>query len=385
VSLAVNALLGLALALTGQPAASGLPDPGGTGPLGTHSLHLIDNAREDPFVPGRNREIMVQLWYPATDVGDSPLAPCVEPMLAEMSGIGYECLSHSYESAPADTAPRRLFGIIPLPGTHRIYPVVLYSPAFGSSRALGTTLIEELASRGFIVAAIDHPGDAALVQFPGGRSMPVQPREGEPPTDLASVDAADKPLLALRVADTRFALDALHRMAGGENPSAAGNILPRGLSDALDLSRVGMLGHSLGGSATAEAMLEDSRIRAGFLMDATVPETVRRAGMDRPLLLMASEQPDPHAVVLNAWSQMPPNNRHRGFVLGGSGHNSFTDLSIYCKRAGSICDETLRASLGTIDGDRAIAIERSYVTAFFAQQFKGARFAPKRYAEVSSL
>jgi predicted dienelactone hydrolase len=49
------------------------------------------------------------------------------------------------------------------------WPVVLYSHSLGSERFETTCLVEELASRGYIVGTIDHIHDAGVVELPGGR------------------------------------------------------------------------------------------------------------------------------------------------------------------------------------------------------------------------
>ncbi|WP_399218506.1 hypothetical protein [Streptomyces sp. SAJ15] len=47
-------------------------------------------------------------------------------------------------------------------------PLVVLSPGFGMSRLTLTALGEDLASRGYAVAAVDHTYEAP-VEFPGGR------------------------------------------------------------------------------------------------------------------------------------------------------------------------------------------------------------------------
>jgi 8-oxo-dGTP pyrophosphatase MutT (NUDIX family) len=56
--------------------------------------------------------------------------------------------------------------------------VLLYSPGAGDPRALGTTLCDDLASRGYAVVTVDHTYDAGAVEFPGGRvELSVLPAE----------------------------------------------------------------------------------------------------------------------------------------------------------------------------------------------------------------
>ncbi|MCP9977992.1 alpha/beta hydrolase [Actinomadura madurae] len=213
-----------------------LPAP--TGPhraIGTTELHLADPARADPWVPGRARELMVSVFYPAARRSGPPapyLRPGVAKVLSQVDALGVfkagtvdwaAARTHAAESVPAD-----------LRGGAR--PVVLYSPGFGVPRALGTTLAEELATRGYVVVTVDHTYETAPVEFPGGR-VENQRLPGPGPERL-------KTALDTRVKDTRLVLDRLAALRDGRNPDAEGRALPSGLGRALDLSRVGMAGHS---------------------------------------------------------------------------------------------------------------------------------------------
>src|SRR5262245_39329443 len=145
-----------------------LPAPTGPYRVGTTFLHLIDNARLDPLAPTpRQREIMVQLWYPAI-VSHQPIAPYLPAGVSRaytefvnaVAGTAYpEDLlafpTNSRQDAPAASDPPR--------------PIVLFSHGFGVSAALNAGLHEELASRGYVVVGMHHTFDAGAVQFPDGR------------------------------------------------------------------------------------------------------------------------------------------------------------------------------------------------------------------------
>lgn len=92
-------------------------------------------------------------------------------------------------------------------------------------------------------------------------------------------------LLPTRVADARVVLDRLADVAGGPERR---QILPPSLAADLDLSKVGMFGHSLGGPTTAQAIHDDPRIRAGVNLDGPNLGSVAADGLDRPLLMLAS-------------------------------------------------------------------------------------------------
>jgi predicted dienelactone hydrolase len=329
-----------------------LPEPTGHERIGTVSLHLIDRSRPDPWVPTTPvREIMVQIWYPAKDVRPYPRAPWVSPgVAARINPPGSPVLlpdTHAHAGATVDR------------GRH---PVVVYSPGLGLERTASTALVEDLASHGYIVVTIDHTHDAQLVEFPGGRiETQAMPQPTEDPADEARIIAK---ALQARVADTRFTLDQLARINRGHNPDAGQRPLPRGLRGALDLSRVAMFGHSLGGATAAETMYEDPRVKAGLNMDGSVSGPVVTAGLDRPFLLMASQGhgEDDDETWDSLWAHLR-GPRH-WLQLDGSGHMSFTDLQVLYPQAG-VPPEAMEPAFGTIDGERAVAVQRAYVRAFF--------------------
>ncbi|MFC4563139.1 alpha/beta hydrolase family protein [Nocardiopsis mangrovi] len=366
-------------ALAGDPAAGGsggpveiaLPEPTGDHDIGTVELHLVDEDRPDPWDDqGRPREIMANVWYPAEHVRGVPRAPYLSAGVADhldrtSASVGIDpgdvdfagALSHAGVRAPV---ARGLRGA----------PVVVYSPGGGMSRAMGTTLVEELAGSGYIVVTVDHTYQAP-VQLPD-RFEPPAPRP-----DYAQV-------VSERVADLRFVLDRLADAAGGGVRDAAGRGLPRGLGGAMDLSRTAMFGHSAGGFATAEAMLADPRIRAGINMDGDMSpnyalETDVR-GTDRPFMLMgagSNGDGDPHDLDHGlGWRGFTDRSTgwKRAPYLPAGEHMGFTDFQVVLPGIGRSLDldeEAVAAAIGTADPERSLAAQRAYTTAFFDLHLRG--------------
>ncbi|MEU5696500.1 hydrolase [Actinosynnema sp. NPDC020468] len=333
-----------------------LPAPTGPHPVGTVSLHLVDSSRTDPWRPSRpTRELVVQLWYPARPGDAHPLAPWMSPGAAALfeqgqgipPGVLLLPVTHARQAAPVD---RGRCG----------RSVLLYSPGLRSDRSVGTALVEELASHGYLVAAVDHTYDADQVEFPGGR-VETFALTGE--IDDALIAKA----LAVRTADTRFVLDRLAALDAGHNPDADRQPLPATLTRAFDLTRVGVLGHSLGGATAAAALRVDRRLRAGVNLDGSLLAPVT-AGTDRPFLLFGS---DPGSAGEDpSWDAFWTSQRgwKRELALTGSTHISFTDLETLLPQAAPVLGltpEQVTGAIGTLAPDRAITAQRDYVRAFF--------------------
>jgi hypothetical protein len=370
-----------ALAVGGWPDASAaalapwaLPAPTGSARIGTVSLYLVDRARWDPFAPvRRHRALMISLWYPAASSQTQAAANYVDAKIANILDRDLDAPLGAFEAVrtQAIEGPPML-----VPG-RAPYPVVLYSPGFGSWRNASTSLVEELASRGFVVVTIDHPYDAIAVEFPNGevvKARPLHPSgSSKGMTPLRQWDTLVGPLLKVRVADVRFVLGVLAAIDSGHNPAVGGRPLPQHLAGALDMTRIGMFGHSLGGSTTAEVMQLDRRVRAGFLMDGPIPSETRGTRFDRSLLLLRSGDKAIGELVGPAWQQFLPRTSgwHRMIKLAGAGHNDFTDLTVVARRLGLPAGLRSSWSLGSIDAFRAVRDERGYLVEFFDRQLRG--------------
>jgi predicted dienelactone hydrolase len=351
-----NAQPAEASATTTQPLQPVLPTPTGRDRVGVVPLHLVDRSRPDPWVPSQPvRELMVSLWYPAQRVHRYPVAPWLPPgawasfeqFQGIPAGVLQVPLTHGRVGAPVDR--------------HRgVQPVVLYSPGLGGNRDSGTVLVEELVSRGYIVATIDHTHDASAVEFPDGRvETPAMP-------DLTP-EVLEK-AVAVRVADTRFVLDTLTALNAGMNPDAEHRPLPSGLRGALRLSTVGMFGHSLGGATAAEAMHEDPRIQAGVNLDGTLFGPVVNDALDRPFMLVGADGHgrDRDESWAKFWASLL--GWRLNLQLTGSAHNSFIDLQVLLPQISGALNfppDVVQASIGTIDPQQSIVTQRAYVTAFF--------------------
>jgi Platelet-activating factor acetylhydrolase, isoform II len=340
------------------PARLTLPTPTGRRRLGTTSLYLVDPSRPDPWVPSqRVRQLMIQLWYPADAVDDYPRAPYMTPITARayekimgLPSLNWP-ITEGHLGAPVH---QRRGG----------WPVVMYSHSLGGERFETTSLVEDLASHGYAVVTIDHVHDADVVVLPDGN---VETCAVPPPTEDKDTPVTTKEIVS-RVADVRFVLDQLAVINRGGNPGHEPWPLPRGLCGALDLGRVGLFGQSDGGSTTVHAMNVDARIKVGVDLDGTLWTPQAVAGSDHPLLLFGRQDLDPFEAA--TWAEFWTKQRGPKLWLNlkGSTHGTFTDFAPLLPQVAPILGEPpswVIKGAGTINGQRAVAIQRAYIGAYF--------------------
>ncbi|WP_406194512.1 alpha/beta hydrolase [Kitasatospora sp. NBC_01560] len=327
-----------------------LPAPTGDRPIGTVSLHLVDRARQDPFSPvPAPRELMVQLWYPATATTGRPRAPYLSPRVAA-------AVEQRLPLEPGVLVRLRPTARLGAPAAPGALPLLVLSHGRTGGRSNCTALAEELAARGYLVAAVDHTYDAAAVEFPDGRVV-----LGALEDDPADPDAADRKEISTRVGDLRFVVTELTTGGTARRPG-----LPRA-----DRHRTGVLGHSMGGAAAAEAVRQDDRFAAGLDLDGGLfGSPVPHTGLNRPFLLLTSLADH------DTWRLWREHQRGWGRQLRirTAGHLSFTDLP-HAAGPGRLAEhlpaEVYSELFGTVAPSRATALARAYTLAHFDRVLRG--------------
>lgn len=114
----------------------------GTHAVGVRTLNLVDAGRKDVLVGGtQDRPLTVELWYPA-DADPQAETTYTDVVLRDGTTL-YDLTG----TATRDAAPAAAAGP---------YPLVVVSHGFPGNRFLLSHLGENLASKGYVVASIDH-------------------------------------------------------------------------------------------------------------------------------------------------------------------------------------------------------------------------------------
>ncbi|MQA02758.1 MAG: alpha/beta hydrolase [Streptosporangiales bacterium] len=337
------------LTLCAAPAAAAsttprlaLPEPIGRHSVGATAFHLVDEARTDPWRPvSGNRELMVTMWYPTA----VPHGASVEYVTAAESEAFLDFQRDQGSPIPEDlpddvltgTRTHATAGVPPLPRPGG-RPLVLLSPGFTLPRATLTGLATGLASRGYLVAAVDHAYESSGTSFPSGLKTCVACEVGEA-TAVPPVRAADMSLVLDRLTRNRL----------------------------VDADRVAMVGHSIGGASAATALAADDRIDAGVNLDGTFFDPLPAAGLRKPFLMLGTQRHRPGGDDESwdtAWARL--HGAKYWFTVEDTGHLSFTDTAVLADQMG------LTDPAAPLPGTRTTAITRAYVGAFLDRHLRGA-------------
>ena len=259
-----------------------LPSPNGQYDIGTQIFTWIDENREETFTEEANdkRKLSIQVWYPAEVSGKNyypyldnankripPIAKRIEVPALILSGVK-NVKTHSELNAK------------PIIGE---FPLILFSHGLGGMKVQNTIQVEELVSNGYIVVASDHTYDANITIFQDGSIAEFRAGYDE------SISYTEQqfydfriPQINIRAADMSFVLNKI------EDLQRLG-----GLWSNIDMSSVGIFGHSFGGGTAVVSSYNDKRIDACIALDGwikPVPSLILENGIDVPFMFIGQEK-----------------------------------------------------------------------------------------------
>ena len=336
----------------------GLP-VSGSHPVAEASAILIDRSRTDPFEQdGSFREVPVHFYYPA-------------------------------DSAEGET-----------------FPLVVFSHgAFGYYQS-NTSTYMELAGNGYVVAALDHPHHAFFTEDTAGKTVIVDTgffqtamaSNGDPNDNAEANFLRFREWMDLRTADMNFVVDTLEA-AGLSGSFDSAWFLPADNADTIlsvlemtDMTKIGLMGHSMGGATAVQLGRERGDISAVIDLDGTM--LGEYTGVENGKLTIREEAYPVPVLEFNNWETY--NDRKEYLAQGGrypndelirsaaegyavtirdTQHMDFTDLPLLSPFLGKMlgsgergCEETMTIVNGlvrdffnhTLKGEGAFSVQEIY-------------------------
>ncbi|EGD85101.1 hypothetical protein H112_08827 [Trichophyton rubrum D6] len=261
-------------------------------------------------------------------------------------------------------------------GDNHGFPILLFSPGGNTTRLVYSSIAQTISSAGYTVITIDHPHDTDIVEFLNGDIITGGKVTFSNPSVLPFWND-------VRVQDTLFVLN----QALETSPHA----------------RIGMLGHSFGGSAVLSSMVKDGRISAGINLDGGLWGDAVNTGLG------GRKKPQPYLqwgaythnrrndtsweTLWKAMERLHPHAWKKELGIPEGRHNTFSDFPAIID-AGGVRDVIDKASIDVLVGDipavRSLEFIKAYVHDFFRFSLFGKdegllRGPSQKYPEVVFL
>ncbi len=348
-----------------------LPTPTGELGIGSKYIH-IKTERPELITPDKNdkREFMVKAWYPA-QIADENLENYLDNGsrlgFAEKYGLaGWSMDYLDLIETNTYRSPRVADGKFPV----LIFSHGHYSKAFGYY-----ALIEEIVSQGYIVLNINHTYESTGSIFPNGeielynrtydsltnnQEMAEMawnaPQEFQQAENIEAEFKAVEDLLQDYIAAEsikRWSKDISSVIDHLENEESF-SFLKNHIID----SSIGVFGHSHGGAAAGQVLLEDKRVKAAISMDGTQWGEMVNGTLEKPFAYISSDWPE----------EQPNFNKHAfrnkskadfyNIEIENSGHSNFMDIPLMVNFAAV-------NEAGNIDPLKAYKVANSLIIQFF--------------------
>ncbi|NLE15647.1 MAG: hypothetical protein GX626_07230 [Spirochaetales bacterium] len=313
------------------------PQPTGRHSVGTTVFTWTDASREDSFTEKEDRRrVTVQFWYPLAEAEENSEVP------------------------------------------ERPFPLIVFSHgAFGYRMSNHSTFLE-LASNGYVVASIDHTHQAFLTKEADGTTIlgdrefintAMQVENGR--IEGEQLYRIQEAWMDLRSADMAFVLDQIRKHVASPTSQEP--------FDHMDIERIGVLGHSMGGATAAWIGREDDAIDAVIVLDGTLMgeiigfedgrELLTDVPYPKPILNLFNEKhfQDAQASGLEYANMLMHAKASQSFqmVILGSGHLNFTDLPLLSPFFAGLL------GTGTVDPFYCMETTNAAVLAFMDYYLKG--------------
>lgn len=340
-----------------------LPKPTGESLISTMRLQLVDESRLEAYTQeeGDHRQLMITIWYPSQEDKMAKSKPYITDFdlfsktIANAAGIPEFLFSH-FKHIKTHTTMEA-----PISSQYEKYPLLIFSHGLGTTPLIYTTMLEELVSNGYIIVTIDHTYSTMATTFIDNKATGFD-------IDIETFSEEElKQLEDTWVQDVKFVLTEIEALNAGDSIFA----------QRIDLSKVGVFGHSFGGATAYQACYQDDRIKAAVNLDGSIYNIASGLSQKGKHIMMLTSEEYAKAILVNqevakdldTYRFFRDIMKEEGIFLSinGTKHYNFSDVPLMSPLA------KMTGMVGEIDGSHCLKVVNTYLLAFFDHYLKGSQ------------
>uniref|UniRef100_A0A8D0CHJ2 1-alkyl-2-acetylglycerophosphocholine esterase n=1 Tax=Scleropages formosus TaxID=113540 RepID=A0A8D0CHJ2_SCLFO len=219
------------------------------------------------------------------------------------------------------------------------YPLVIFSHGLGAFRTLYSAICAELASRGFVVASVEHRDESGSATFYFKENSQMQQQEnlekvwmyyralkpGEEEFSLRNNQVQQRANECIR------ALKILDEINSGKSVT---NVLQSefdwsSLKNSLDLCKTAVMGHSFGGATVIETLCKELTFKCGVALDTWMVPLKEEIfpNVKQPILFINSEKFQWAGNIIRMRKLDSASIQRKMITIRGTVHQSFPDFT----------------------------------------------------------
>jgi dienelactone hydrolase len=354
-----------------SPIFNSFPKPTGLFDVGIVTANFVDETRPEVHSkdPHAKREIVVDFYYPTIKSGTSKKYP-YQPQHLEAT----KKVKATYTKIPAFVWNNLLSGIQSYAAPHapialdKPFPVIIFSHGIGSD-VYYNVYLEELASHGYIIAAVYHPYDSEVVVFPDGKIVEMDPsfRSMIKQGDRQKIYEYRAQAHKIWLEDLKFLITKLFALNEDQHSL---------FYHRFDLQNIGAIGHSHGGGVVIDLVKTDDRVKAGIDLDGWTKSANTTQGFNKPFMFLLQE----HGIDPSV-EELYKNMGKDAYTIKikGAGHGAFSDFILLKWPLVTFFD------VAHINPNTVRHIISKLIQAFFDQYLKGDKKALEHIAQIYKI
>ncbi|XP_033013706.1 platelet-activating factor acetylhydrolase 2, cytoplasmic [Lacerta agilis] len=265
------------------------------------------------------------------------------------------------------------------PCSHK-YPLIIFSHGLGAFRTVYSAICVEMASRGFVVMALEHRDHSASATY----FCKLDPETPDFPETQIREEWLSYQGVPKGQKEFRFRNPQLHQRANEcirglklirsiDSGKAVVNLLRTDfdlsvLKDNVDLSKVSVMGHSFGGTTAVLALVKEAQFKCAVALDAWMfpLENSVYPKVTKPVLFVNTESFQTAESVAKMKKISAVNKETKVITILGTVHQSQTDFTFL---AGNLVNRVFRTR-GTLDPYEGLDITNQAALAFLQKHLQ---------------